>query len=209
MFDKPTPSLTERIALAHRISVSVIYLHAVNWLHKGLRSDSIVFFPTKSPTDISSPRLSGFEYSRPDKEGETTTGGNVNNWWELYVHPDYQGSGTKGTYRKTFDIYSLGIVLLEIAVWTRIENIVGIQDPEAAETEELKGIRAKLLKPEYLDYVRSNLGDKYHEAVKSCIEGRAAFGIDEAANEAAVETGAKLQQGFTSRVIDPLGGISL
>lgn len=209
MFDKPTPSLTERIALAHRISVSVLYLHAVNWLHKGLRSDSIVFFPTKSPRDVSSPRLSGFEYSRPDKEGETTTGGNVNNWWELYVHPDYQGSGTKGTYRKTFDIYSLGIVLLEIAVWTRIENIVGIQDPEAAETNELRGIRAKLLKPEYLDYVRSNLGDKYHEAVKSCIEGRAAFGIDEAANEASIETGAKLQQGFTSRVIDPLGGISL
>ncbi len=209
MFDKPTPSLTERKALAHRISVSILYLHAVNWWHKGLRSDSIVFFPTKSPTDFSSPRLSGFEYSRPDKEGETTTGGNVNNWWELYVHPDYQDSGNKGTYRKTFDIYSLGIALLEIAVWTRIENIVGIQDPEAAETEELKGIRAKLLKPEYLDYVRSNLGDQYHEAGKSYLEGRAAFGIDEAANEAAVKTGAKLQQGFTSRVIDPLGGISL
>ena len=209
MFEKPTPSLTARIALAHRISVSVLYLHAVNWLHKGLRSDSIVFFPTESSTNISHPCLSGFEYSRPDKEGETTTGGDVNNCWELYVHPDYQGSGTKGTYRKTFDIYSLGIVLLEIAVWTKVENIVGIRDPEAAETEELKGIRTKLLTPEYLDYVRSNLGDKYHEAVRSCIEGRSAFGIDEAANEASTETGAKLQQGFTNRVIDPLGGISL
>lgn len=92
MLDKPTPSLTERIALAHRISVSVLYLHAVNWLHKGLRSDSIVFFPAagSTTTEICHPVLSGFEYSRPDKEGETTTGGNLNNWWELYVHPDYQ-----------------------------------------------------------------------------------------------------------------------
>jgi len=94
-------------------------------------------------------------------------------------------------------------------VSTRIKNIIGIQDPEAAETDELKSIRAKLPKPEHLDYVRSNMGDKYHEAVKSCIEGRAAFGIDEAANEAAVKAGAKLQQGFTSRVIDALRGISL
>lgn len=123
--------------------------------------------------------------------------------------PLSRGSGTKGTYRKTFDIYSLGIVLLEIAVWNKIENIVGIQDPDDAEADELKAIRTNLLRPEYLDYVKSNLGDKYHEAVKSCIEGRSAFGIEETANEANVETGAKLQQGFTSRVIEPLGGISL
>ena len=92
-----------------------------------------MFFPTESSANISHPCLSGFDYSRPDKEAGTTTGGDVNNCWELYVHPNLQGSGTKGTYRKTFDIYSLGIVPLEIAVWTKVENIVGIQDPEAAE----------------------------------------------------------------------------
>jgi len=30
MFDKPTPSLTERVALAHRSSISVLYIHAMN-----------------------------------------------------------------------------------------------------------------------------------------------------------------------------------
>ena len=212
MFDTPSPSLTERIALAHKIAVSILYLHAVNWLHKGLRSDSIVFFPTaNAATDIRAPYLTGFEYSRPDKEGETTTGGNVNNRWELYVHPDYQGPGgsAKGTYRKTFDIYSLGIVLLEIALWTKIEHIVEIRDPEAAETDVLRGIRQKLLKPEYLDFLKASLGDRYHEAVKSCIEGRHAFGIADADNEASVQTGAQLQQNFTARVIDSLEGIHL
>lgn len=163
-----------------------------------------------SAQDISQPMLSGFEYSRPDKEGETSTGGSLNSRWELYVHPEYQGSASnKGTYRKTFDIYSLGIVLLEIAIWARIENILNI-DPTTAETTDLELIRKKLLDtPEYLNHVRASLGDKYHQAVRSCIEGKAAFGIDEHASEGTVETGAKLQQGFTERVVESLGGISL
>jgi hypothetical protein len=35
-------SLTSRIRLAHSIARSLMYLHSVNWLHKGLRSDNIV-----------------------------------------------------------------------------------------------------------------------------------------------------------------------
>ncbi|KAL8964697.1 MAG: hypothetical protein Q9183_004274, partial [Haloplaca sp. 2 TL-2023] len=109
----PMPSMENRVKLAHKISVVVLYLHAVNWLHKSLRSDSIIFFPPFK--GITEPFLTGYEYARADRPGETTTGGDVDEYTELYVHPDYQGSGSKGTYRKTFDIYSLGIILLEIA----------------------------------------------------------------------------------------------
>ena len=142
ILSKPKPSLTDRISLAHKIATCVLYLHAVNWLHKGLRSDSVLFFPpiNTPATTLTQPYLTGFEYARPDKDGETTTGGEVDDWWELYVHPSYQGSSAKGTYRKTFDIYSLGIILLEISYWKRIEEIVGI-DPDTATTQEMRGIR--------------------------------------------------------------------
>ena len=43
----------------------------------------------------------------------------------------------------------------------------------------------------------------YYSVVKSCLEGGAAFGIDDA-NEASVETEAKLQQGFTKLMVDAL-----
>lgn len=40
----PRPSLTDRIALASRIVACVLYLHVVNWIHKALRSENIIFF---------------------------------------------------------------------------------------------------------------------------------------------------------------------
>ncbi|PHH78031.1 hypothetical protein CDD83_4053 [Cordyceps sp. RAO-2017] len=38
------PRVTERVRLAHALSSCVLHLHAVNWLHKGLRSANVVFF---------------------------------------------------------------------------------------------------------------------------------------------------------------------
>ena len=203
----PKASLTDRVSLAHKISTCVLYLHAVNWLHKGLRSDSVVFFRDGSRLDT--PYITGFEYARPDRDGETTTGGvEVNDYVMLYVHPNYQGSNAKGTYRKTFDIYSLGIILLEIAYWKRIEHIMGVDMNEATPVQ-LKGIRDRLLLPdsEHLAHVRADLGNRYHAAVRSCIEGPSAFGISAAESEGEMQTGAKLQHSFTTLVVDALGSI--
>ena len=205
----PKVSLTDRVSLAHKISTCVLYLQTVNWLHKGLRSDSVMFLSDDSSLDT--PYVTGFEYARPDRDGETTLGGTeVNDHVMLYVHPNYQGSDAKGTYRKTFDIYSLGIILLEIAYWKRIEHILGI-DMNEATPAQLKGIRGRLLQPnsEYLALVKADLGDRYHVAVRSCIEGPSAFGIGAAESESEIQTGAKLQHGFVTLVVDALGSISI
>ncbi|MCJ1273978.1 hypothetical protein MMC21_001771 [Puttea exsequens] len=209
------PSLTIRMKLAHKISTCILYLHAVNWLHKALRSDSILFLSdgTTDSTTIRNPYLTGYEYARPDKDGETltsTTNGDVNLCWELYVHPNYQGAAAKGTYRKTFDIYSLGIVLLEIAHWKHIETLVNI-DPETADFEDLKGIRANLLRKEggVLETLRGEMGERYFDAARVCVEGRTAFGVSEMENEMGLEAGAKLQNGFARMVVERLEGIVL
>jgi hypothetical protein len=210
------PSLTDRIALAHKVATSVLYLHAVNWLHKALRSDSIVFFTKNGTPDLEQLHISGFEYARPDREDAATKGTptptdeEFNSLWELYRHPDYQGTEAKGVYRKTFDIYSLGVVLLEIGYWKTIDQILGIKDAAAETTQSLKAIRPKLLQQShYLDHIKANVGNKYHVAVRNCIEGCAAFGIDEKEDQMSVETGAKLQQGFTRDVVGYVESISL
>ncbi|KAL9045779.1 MAG: hypothetical protein Q9214_001237 [Letrouitia sp. 1 TL-2023] len=205
------PSLTDRMGLAHRIAKCILYLHAVNWLHKALRSDSILFLVNKEQVDYDRPYLTGYEYARPDKNGETTmsTGGDVNQWWQLYVHPNYQGWSAKGTYRKTFDIYSLGIVLIEIAQWKHINSILDI-DHEAA-PEELKKIRKRLLQPgdRCLVELKENFGNRFCNAVRKCIEGRSAFGLDEQENEMDTKTGAKLQHEYTSQVVEALETIRI
>lgn len=200
----PQPAVKNRIILAHKISVCILYLHAVNWLHKSLRSDSIVFFPPFK--GLAEPYLTGYEYARADRPEETTTGGGVDEWTELYVHPDYQGSGTKGTYRKTFDIYSLGIILLKIAYWMPVEMIVGI-DMEAADVfDRVKGMRAHLARRDskVMRTLSENLGQSYHDAVRACLQGREAFGIGLGESEVDVGVGAKLQREFTEKVTDGL-----
>ena len=196
------PPLSTRIQLAHKIATCILYLHAVNWLHKALRSENILVFPEGNDFDLEHPLVTGYEYARPDRDGETTTVGGSNAWWEIYAHPIYQGGRTKGHYRKSFDIYSLGIILLEIAYWKSIEKIMEI-DPNKAPRTVLYQIRERLIAPDskYVEYVSANLGDKYCLAVKSCLDARSAFGIGQNEAESNVHIGAKLQAQFTALVV--------
>lgn len=199
------PSLSDRIRLAHKTATCILYLHAVNWLHKALRSDNILLFPKENRIDVENPFITGYEYARPDRDWETNTGVAPNVWWELYAHPNYQGGRTRGRYRKSFDIYSLGIILLEIAYWKSIEDIMEI-DPSKAPRNDIFQICEKLLAPDskYKEYVRVNLGERYCTAMTSCLDARSACGISDEEVEATVLTGAKLQKQFTALVVDSL-----
>ncbi|EAQ82951.1 hypothetical protein CHGG_10769 [Chaetomium globosum CBS 148.51] len=120
------PPIQSRISLAKELATSLYFLHAVNWLHKGLRSDSILVPTPGGIPNYSQPYISGFEYSRPDEEDLTSTAAAED--WAVYTHPDYLGVDRKG-YRKTFDMYSIGIMLLEIAWWKPAEEILGFKQP--------------------------------------------------------------------------------
>ena len=60
------PPLSARMSLCAVLARCIHSFHAVNWLHKGLRSDNIFFF-SSSPerVNFSAPYVSGFELSRP------------------------------------------------------------------------------------------------------------------------------------------------
>lgn len=80
------------------------------------------------------------------------------------MHPKHQGSRTKGTYRKTLGIYSLGIILLEIAYWKSIEEIIDVDPGKMAATSELHKIQRELAESRIeiiSGHVHANLGDNY------------------------------------------------
>jgi hypothetical protein len=209
------PSLADRIAIAHEVASSLLYLHAVRWLHKGIRPDSIIFFREASPFKAASyvkytePYLTGFEYARPERDGTSTTSGQTSNYYELYRHPSYQGISAQGNYRKTFDIYSLGILLLEIAAWEPIQDIIGMEDYEKRTAVELEAIPKIILasSSSILKNLEKVMGREYRIAVESCIKGSSALGLDLGDDENDVVVGAKLQSEFTEKVLGALGGI--
>ena len=62
---QPQPSLSARIVLCTTLARCVHSLHAVNWLHKALRADNIIFPSASGLSSLSEPFVSGFELSRP------------------------------------------------------------------------------------------------------------------------------------------------
>jgi hypothetical protein len=123
--NKRTPDLDVRFKLAHTLAIALWSLHSLDWLHKSFSSLNIIFFSSgrsKSSSeqhDLQCPYVAGFDSSRPDGLTEMTVDPKFSNGEDLYRHPNSLGVWRQ-SYRKSFDIYSLGLVLLEIGLWKSI-----------------------------------------------------------------------------------------
>lgn len=223
----PVPSLTHRIALMRLLAETIERLHAVNWLHKGLRSANVLFFSDSGVegVDWEDMYLSGFDYSRPAMSDDWTEKPPESAREDVYRHPSVQGgrnrdvvchnhgphNGTGGSttstnFKKSYDIYSLGILLLEIAYWKPVDEILGIRDLVNAKPSTTMKVRQRLLEErEHLEWVRSRLGDRVYDVVNACLRGEGEFGVREGEDERVGEVGARLQKAFYERVVKVLG----
>ena len=176
------PSLSVRVHLAHTLATAVQYLHSTNWLHKAFRSQNVVFFTNPGDTDISTPYLCGFGLSRPAQNTEMTEQPDSIPLYNLYRHPLAHSSiaiDSKSGFKKAFDVYSLGIVLLELALWMPLYRVLGVDDRNlqgSLQPGVTKKVRELLLQESrYLDMVKASAGDVFADVIKACVEG---FGED-------------------------------
>jgi hypothetical protein len=127
------PSLDCRVNLALRLAISLHEFHSSGWLHKQITSDNIVFFksetsPILTESDLHRPYLVGFAVSRPSNDPRGTeekipaqqSTRTTQTADDLYRHPSQASSPST----RQHDIYSLGLVLLEIARWNRLETMI-------------------------------------------------------------------------------------
>jgi hypothetical protein len=200
-------TLGARFELARKLVRAVCLLHSTGWLHKNIRTESVIFFPEhvsalqedrfeiKIAIDVSQPILMGYLFSRPDDISRPIPAGELLEWsakpalpvsvrdsstasrrhatdtgvWQnAYDNPTAQtwrpqvkarvdsiygrnmltganaGEATKETiisgftldyyqhpakhadpkrpYRHAYDVYSLGILLLEVGLWEHLRN---------------------------------------------------------------------------------------
>lgn len=193
------PSLSARLALIRALTENVEKLHAVNWLHKGLRSQNILFFKTTEDyAELSEPYLSGFEYSRPETADYLSENPPAIAAEDLYRHPAVQGGPRESRhglgYKKQHDIYSLGILILEIAYWRPIYDILGYRSAQVIRPSETARVKELLLGGKYVDKVKTCMGDTVADVLRVSLMGPAAFGVVE--DDSDIFSAARLQRKF-------------
>lgn len=130
------PSLNLRISYAIILFETILQLHTAGWLHKELRSENILFIQnssTESPSDQSLLRskmyIAGYVYARADGPLEFTEPPESEAEADLYRHPQYLGN-TRLAYRKSFDIFSIGCILLELGLWSSLTAVLRAYGPQ-------------------------------------------------------------------------------
>lgn len=127
--------LSHRVKIGKDMAETVLQLHTAGWLHKGIRSENIIaFFDQVERVVPEKAYLVGFEYARPDsKDALAITqlpGGSLSA--DQYRHPRARGAHRK-SYRKAFDLYGLGCILLELALWKPLATILAESYPRTDE----------------------------------------------------------------------------
>lgn len=141
----------------------------VDWLHKSIRSSNVIFGYRGGHQDYKRPFLVGFEFSRDEKD-KSTTEQDDSLECNIYRHPDRQGPPEK-RFNALHDIYSLGVVLLEIGLWkpaASFERDYGDMDAEQIMSSLQEHAKDRL--PHYM-------GVSYTEAVLACMDGSLLPGV--------------------------------
>lgn len=203
------PSLTRRIALANALARCLMYLHSVNWLHKGFRSSNIVFFPESDhEPDYGVPILAGFDYARPDSVGELTEAPPSYSEHDIYRHSSTLGVNRE-RYSKSHDIYSLGVVLIEVAFWQQIHTFLELPVSQRPSDKTNRAARRTLRSDNTFKELEGLVGETSKGVVERCILGGHHIGLKEGSDETDQHVGADIQKVFSEEIVDKLGMIRL
>ena len=164
------PSLTQRFNLASILVSHILSFHRGGWLHRSISAFNIICFPhafLSIAASLARPYFVGFNHSRvnDDDEYSSPSGPEME-----YQHPLYQRNTRSYAddvrnaiirFRQEFDYYSVGMVLMEIALWRPLSSM----------TEKIEGSPEKMseeLRKKYVPLVKICMGDIYCDAVQYC-----------------------------------------
>ena len=174
-FEDFQPSLGARFALAKKLAQGFLQFHQLGWLHKNIHSQNIFFFPGNGTVSVESPFTLGFAFSRP-YEARISDQVKIGKELEMYQHPDY-GLKTGKEYQLRYDLYSIRLLLFEIAKWRPLKNYFVRYQRRDTETT----FAARIIEEEK-EEMEFRMGTRYTEAVMACLKGQFTVGIDDPNN---------------------------
>ncbi|KAI8250463.1 hypothetical protein K4K58_009771 [Colletotrichum sp. SAR11_239] len=168
--------LRQRFLVAQTMAGAIGAFHSDGWLHKSIRAHAVkfFFFADGNSCDFGNPYLTDFEFSRPLAGITRLAPQAIDLEHDVYRHPDRHGlPGT--SFSKMHDIYSLGVVLLEIGLWQTARQIHDDVIKYEREGDALGPLKPQEIKEAFLQDARERLahrmGALYQEAVVACLDG--------------------------------------
>jgi hypothetical protein len=175
---KDTPSLRTRFKLAAALAQAIYQLQCSHWLHRALSSEQLLFFYDLESSELrlDAPFLAGLLYSRPDdqrvddrvfvivSEGNRGDRGPS----DIYMHPGLMMSPRR--YRRSDDVYSLGVILLEIALWEPATDYCDSVDTFHTSLHEAELFANKVFEAAK-EELAAEVGELYQSAVIACLKG--------------------------------------
>ncbi|KAJ4177502.1 hypothetical protein NW755_013810 [Fusarium falciforme] len=183
--------LNQRIALAKSIVMAVFVLHSASLVHKQIRPDNVVIFensplPTGTQRDtterqrypyvLGKPFVVGFDNVRNVDAASLLLP--VEDWKKnIYLSPRRQRLQQGDEFQMEDDMYSVGVVLIEIAFWASFQDKSAAQLGKLvwqdASQSALKG--PEQLKKTYISLaagaVPRKMGQKYADIAMACLTG--------------------------------------
>ena len=174
------PSVTTRLSIALRLLQGVKYTHTTGWLHRNIRSENIVFFVNQGAalrtgdcSVIPKPTLVGFAFARLDEVLLSIGPAPSYPPTDIYQHPFYIGEGYS-RYAPYMDVYSLGTVLVELAEWKPLSDLVSTvidvwKNPVVGNAEDVRGFLVDAASSGHGLQLQFRMGDVFARIVQLCL----------------------------------------
>ena len=168
------PSLDTKYELAAILASTLYTFMLTKWYHKRYNSSSVYFLSHKDVGDqkgavnLSEPFVGGFSISRPDALNEDTFEGTMTPELEIYLHPDVRLAkrGKRSQFRRSFEIYSFGVLLAEIGFWNVLPKIaLGKVKSTYVSPTELSNLLIKKCQTDLACW----MGERYRDVTLQCL----------------------------------------
>ncbi|PGH36121.1 serine/threonine protein kinase [[Emmonsia] crescens] len=165
--DCPIPNLESRFRLAYHLVLAVLHLRSQNIVHGNINSNNILVFPDFQVPNEGPVGDSSSEFSHPyltslaqfDSEDKNSVPEPLSA--SMYRHPDDRRVITDNS-SWAYDMYSLGLVLLEIGLWTPLSKLWKMKYNNSMFKSRIENVYAKRLAPK--------CGNSYLQIVQLCLD---------------------------------------
>jgi hypothetical protein len=177
----PPPSPQQRLRLALRLARSIAALHLAGIVHGVINPENIYLRydpglharsdPFNISIDEAMAMLAGFDIAR-DFAGRSSKLDVEDTDLRVYLHPERMGwGGEKEMQHPRYDVFSLGLVMIEIGLWKRFKMLQKYQNADT--DEERKEFSMQLRGHFKGNAIDGYMDERYRAIVSYCLGRRA------------------------------------